>query len=67
MPLLCNALWDQAQGEDSAASVDAVAMQAAHHLKGILWPVSAESFLRKLGSEKGVDFYALGKAPNRSL
>lgn len=61
IPLLCNVLWEQVDGEDAAASVEAVAMQAAQHLRGIFFRYTAEGFFPKLGAEKGVDFYAFRK------
>jgi len=65
IPLLCNVLWDQVDGEKAAASVEAVAMQAAQHLRGVVFRYTAEGFFRRLGAEKGVDFYAFRKATHR--
>ena len=67
IPLLCNVMWDHIQGEQSVDSVEAVAMQAAQHLRGVLFRHTAEGVFRSLGAEKGVDFYAFRNAPNRSL
>ena len=60
--LLCNLLWDTVQVENKSISVDAVAAQAARHLLGLILRDSAEPVFRRIGAEKGVDFYAMDEA-----
>lgn len=57
--LLPNLLWDQSPPCDPEATLLNVTERAAACMKRIILCETAESFLRRLGAEKGIDFYAL--------
>ena len=65
--LICNLLWDRVDVDGTAVSVDAVAALAAKHLLGLILCDSAEPVLRRIGAEKGVDFYAMGKTRQANI
>jgi hypothetical protein len=59
--VLCNLLWESVPLDSTDISPDAVAKQAAQYVNMVVFPITAEGYLRRLGAEKGVDFYAWGK------
>ena len=61
LTVLCNLLWESVPCDDTDISPDAIAMQAAQYANTLIFPTTAEGYLRRLGAEKGVDFYAFRK------
>jgi hypothetical protein len=60
LTVLCNLLWESVPCDGTDIGSDAVAAQAAQYANKIIFPISAEGYLRRLGAEKGVDFYTRG-------